>query len=114
MEKSLAKTDQIRANAAAVTAINTAIPARRAVSASRSGAIGAGWPVANSLNATMPAKRLYAASAKAMRRERLPNVAIRAPSLILALRTNALGESNELILNHFRLVKCDLPHTRDG
>jgi hypothetical protein len=35
----------------------------------------------------MPAKRLYAASANAMRRERLPNVAIRAPSLILALRT---------------------------
>ena len=46
--------------------------------------------------------------------ERVPKVAIRAPSLILALRTNALGESNEPILNHFRPVKCDLPHTTDG
>lgn len=36
------------------------------------------------------------------------------PTLILALRTHAFGESNEPILNHSRLVKCDLPHTRGG
>ena len=37
MEKSLVKTDQMSAKAAPVTATNPAIPARRAVSASRSG-----------------------------------------------------------------------------
>ena len=39
---------------------------------------------------------------------------VRSPSLILALRTHAFGESNEPILNHLRLLKCDLPHTTDG
>jgi len=34
--------------------------------------------------------------------------------MILALRTEALGESNEPILNHLSLLKCDLPHTSGG
>ena len=46
MEKSLVKTDQMSAKAAPVMARKPAIPARRAVSASRSGEMRAGWPVA--------------------------------------------------------------------
>src|SRR5208283_4652237 len=86
MEKSLVKTDQIKAKAAPVTATKPAIPARRAVSASRSGEIRACCPVARSRNASAPARRLYAARAKAIRRQKLPNVAIKTPSPFLHAR----------------------------
>src|ERR1035437_7650920 len=94
MEKSFAKTDQIRAKAAAVTATKPAIPARRAVSAKRSGEKFPGIPllrpgnkfgacgpaVASIRKASAPASRLYAASANAMRRERLPKAAMGTPT----------------------------------
>lgn len=79
MEKSLVKTDQINALAAAVTAIKPAIPARLAVSARRSGDKETRRPVASNRRATEPASKLYAANARAIKRERLPKVAILTP-----------------------------------
>jgi hypothetical protein len=57
-EKSFVKTDQTSAKTAAVTATKLAIPARRAVSASRSGETAVGCFVAIRRNARLPASRL--------------------------------------------------------
>src|ERR1017187_7265851 len=117
MEKSLAKTDQISAKAAAVIATNPATPARRAVSAKRSGEkfperpplsprsqFGPGRPaVASIRKASAPASRLYAASASAIRRERLPKAAIGDSNTILARKLrgeDAYGQGcNQFIIN---------------
>jgi len=64
---------------ASVALAATAIPARRAVSASRSGEIAAGCPVAISRSATAPASRFHAASANAMISAKLPKVAMKTP-----------------------------------
>src|ERR1035441_3229343 len=112
MEKSLVKTDQISAKAAAVTATKTAIPARRAVSASRSGEIGAGCPVAISRRATVPASRLYAARARAITRAKLPNDAIGTPQSIQGRFSHIAVSLRGRLANHFclhhKLPGCDL------
>ena len=115
MEKSFAKTDQTRANAAPVTAINPAIPARRAVSASRSGEIRAGCPVAISRNEIAPANRLYAASVSAIRSAKLPKAAISSPSRFSHAGWQPVPRppASSFFLKH-RPTACDLPHTCDG
>src|SRR6266567_5877984 len=114
MEKSLAKTDQTSAKAAAVIATKPAMPARRAVSARRSGEMRADCPVDSRRRAKAPAKRLYAASARAMRRAKLPKVAMRTPVRFSHAGRQAFGPSSKHILNHLRLGECDLPHTIVG
>jgi hypothetical protein len=58
MEKSLVKTDQMSAKAAAVTARKPAMPARRAVSASRSGRNARRLPGGDQPQGEAPASRL--------------------------------------------------------
>src|ERR1700731_3644654 len=68
-EKSLFTAAQTNANAAALTAAQVAIPARRAVSASRS----LGIPTACQRSAIIPANRQYALRTRAKIRAKLPN-----------------------------------------
>src|SRR5271155_1542960 len=75
-EKSLVNAAQTNAKAAQVTAKKLPIPARRAVSASRSGETRPRAPVASCRSAMPPAMRLYPLRASASRRAKLPNAGI--------------------------------------
>jgi hypothetical protein len=81
-EKSLLNAAHTSAKAAAVVATKLPIPARRAVSANRSGETRLRLPVASCLRATAPATSVYPLRARAKRRAKLPKVGMADPSIV--------------------------------